>query len=159
MVAIAAMSKRKGNPWCKPNVGRCVWCGKVGEMTEEHLDPRAVGGDEYGENVEKACRACNAKRGLVADFYAATREVYGHMSHFDTMHGAERVWVWQMVRRHNAKVPRAHVRWEMWREIEVRRLGRSESDCLEPKPIRLVGPLVDRDLATGAFPDVIFWEP
>ena len=52
----------------------CVWCGHApwrGDLTAEHIVPRARGGRTSPENLAVACRACNRRRG--------TRPVVAHV--------------------------------------------------------------------------------
>lgn len=42
---------------------RCQYCGATGEMTFDHVIPRARGGRTTWENVVAACGPCNLKKG------------------------------------------------------------------------------------------------
>jgi len=42
---------------------RCQYCGSRGEMTFDHVIPRARGGKTVWENVVAACGPCNLKKG------------------------------------------------------------------------------------------------
>ncbi len=42
---------------------RCQYCGATGEMTFDHVVPRARGGRTTWENVVAACGPCNLKKG------------------------------------------------------------------------------------------------
>jgi 5-methylcytosine-specific restriction endonuclease McrA len=61
---------------------RCVYCGgtfPAEQLTVDHVQPRARGGDHSGGNVVTACGACNVRKGhrRLADFLAdepASRE-------------------------------------------------------------------------------------
>jgi 5-methylcytosine-specific restriction endonuclease McrA len=46
------------------SAGKCVYCGRFGTLTKEHLLPKSVG----GKLTVKACRACNQARGDRGDF-------------------------------------------------------------------------------------------
>lgn len=41
---------------------RCQYCGAVGEMTFDHVTPRAKGGKTTWENVVAACPSCNLRK-------------------------------------------------------------------------------------------------
>ncbi len=41
----------------------CQYCGARGELTFDHVVPRAAGGRTTWENVVAACAACNARKG------------------------------------------------------------------------------------------------
>jgi 5-methylcytosine-specific restriction endonuclease McrA len=41
----------------------CQYCGKKGELTFDHIVPRASGGITSWENVVAACSPCNMKKG------------------------------------------------------------------------------------------------
>ena len=46
--------------------GRCAICRKQqepGEMTKDHIVPRARGGDSDWQNIQLCCRECNEKKG------------------------------------------------------------------------------------------------
>ncbi len=54
---------------------RCVYCGQVfppEELSVDHVQPRARGGDHSGGNVVTACGACNVRKGhrRLAEFLA-----------------------------------------------------------------------------------------
>jgi 5-methylcytosine-specific restriction endonuclease McrA len=56
---------------------RCVYCGEVfepEELTLDHVQPRARGGDRSGGNLVTACGPCNVLKGhrRLADFLVAT---------------------------------------------------------------------------------------
>ena len=56
---------------------RCVYCGEVfeaAELTLDHVQPRARGGDQSGGNLVTACGPCNVLKGhrRLADFLVAT---------------------------------------------------------------------------------------
>ncbi|UCF70338.1 MAG: HNH endonuclease [candidate division WOR-3 bacterium] len=61
--------KRKEISLTKKNVikrdnHQCQYCGKrAGEMTADHILPKALGGDESWENLVCACHECNNKKG------------------------------------------------------------------------------------------------
>lgn len=42
---------------------RCQYCGKKGELTFDHIVPRASGGITSWENVVTACAPCNMRKG------------------------------------------------------------------------------------------------
>ena len=58
---------------------RCVYCG-AGEaegarLSVDHVEPRALGGDDSRGNVVTACRDCNREKGhLAAWAYLAQRD-------------------------------------------------------------------------------------
>ncbi len=45
----------------KPN--ECVYCGAEGDLTVEHMLPRARGGPDVPENAVWVCSSCNSKKG------------------------------------------------------------------------------------------------
>lgn len=54
---------------------RCVYCGAefpVAQLTVDHVQPRARGGDGSGGNLVTACGPCNVRKGhrRVAEFLA-----------------------------------------------------------------------------------------
>jgi len=61
--------RRKKVPLTRRNVIRrdkhiCQYCGRRhGEMTTDHVMPRALGGEDTWENLVCACSACNARKG------------------------------------------------------------------------------------------------
>jgi 5-methylcytosine-specific restriction endonuclease McrA len=61
--------KRKEISLTKKNVikrdnHQCQYCGKTtGQMTADHILPKALGGDESWENLVCACHECNNKKG------------------------------------------------------------------------------------------------
>jgi 5-methylcytosine-specific restriction endonuclease McrA len=61
--------RRKSVPLTKRNVIRrdkhiCQYCGcRHGEMTTDHIVPRALGGEDTWENLVCACPDCNARKG------------------------------------------------------------------------------------------------
>lgn len=58
---------------------RCVYCAAVlpaDELTVDHVEPRAKGGDHSEGNLVACCRGCNReKAGLAAWAFLATRPV------------------------------------------------------------------------------------
>jgi 5-methylcytosine-specific restriction endonuclease McrA len=55
---------------------RCVYCGDefpVEELTVDHVQPKARGGDNSAGNVVTACRGCNTRKGhrRLSDFLLA----------------------------------------------------------------------------------------
>ena len=55
---------------------RCVYCGQrfeAAQLSADHVQPRARGGDRSGGNLVTACGACNTLKGhrRLADFLAA----------------------------------------------------------------------------------------
>lgn len=61
--------KRKEISLTKKNVikrdnHQCQYCGRrTGQMTADHVLPKALGGNESWENLVCACRECNNKKG------------------------------------------------------------------------------------------------
>lgn len=61
--------RRKNVPLTRRNVIRrdkrvCQYCGcRHGDMTTDHVIPRALGGEDTWENLVCACPACNARKG------------------------------------------------------------------------------------------------
>jgi 5-methylcytosine-specific restriction endonuclease McrA len=61
--------RRKDVPLTKRNVlkrdhGTCQYCGsRHGEMTADHVVPKAMGGSDSWENLVCACSGCNARKG------------------------------------------------------------------------------------------------
>ena len=55
---------------------RCVYCGQsfaAEELTVDHVQARARGGDRSADNLVTACRGCNTRKGhrRLAEFLAA----------------------------------------------------------------------------------------
>ena len=62
---------------------RCVYCGlefPVEQLTVDHVQPRARGGDGSGGNLVTACGPCNVRKGhrRVAEFLADEPEAARH---------------------------------------------------------------------------------
>lgn len=52
--------------------GACVYCGATDDLTLDHKTPEMHGGDHSPENLQTACRPCNArKRDLTHEEYVA----------------------------------------------------------------------------------------
>jgi hypothetical protein len=49
-------------------IGNCLWCGKFGTMTREHLIPASMGGKNK-DNLALACSRCNHERGKFTEIY------------------------------------------------------------------------------------------
>jgi hypothetical protein len=47
----------------------CFWCRRQTRLTDDHLRPKAFGGSDRYTNLVRACRACNAARGLITGAY------------------------------------------------------------------------------------------
>ena len=43
--------------------GRCIFCGRSGPLTTEHLVPRSMGGPQDEKNVTRICSSCNSSKG------------------------------------------------------------------------------------------------
>lgn len=41
----------------------CIYCGKIGELEMEHVEPISRGGLHVRENIVAACQACNCSKG------------------------------------------------------------------------------------------------
>lgn len=41
---------------------RCAYCGKIGEMTRDHIVPLSKGGSNDIKNLIPACRSCNSSK-------------------------------------------------------------------------------------------------
>jgi 5-methylcytosine-specific restriction endonuclease McrA len=41
----------------------CIYCGATGDLSTDHLVPRARGGPDVADNAVVACRACNSSKG------------------------------------------------------------------------------------------------
>jgi 5-methylcytosine-specific restriction endonuclease McrA len=62
---------------------RCVYCGgvfPVEELTVDHVQPRARGGDRSAGNLVTACRGCNTLKGhrRLAEFLAGSPAAHAH---------------------------------------------------------------------------------
>ncbi|MFL5579629.1 MAG: HNH endonuclease [Gemmatimonadaceae bacterium] len=71
---------------------RCVYCGEVfeaEELTLDHVQPRARGGDRSGGNLVTACGPCNVLKGhrRLADFLVATPSAHANFLRY-----ARHVW-------------------------------------------------------------------
>lgn len=66
---------------------RCVYCGEVfaaDELTIDHVQPRARGGDRSGGNLVTACKACNVLKGhrRLSDFLRASPAAYANFQRY-----------------------------------------------------------------------------
>lgn len=54
-------------------MGECIFCGKKGAVTLEHLFPRHLGGLDDEKNVVWVCSSCNSKKGgkRLYEFYTS----------------------------------------------------------------------------------------
>lgn len=50
--------------WLKEreNSNTCIYCGKEGDLTTEHILPRSRGGEDIPDNVVRVCKACNSSK-------------------------------------------------------------------------------------------------
>lgn len=50
---------------------KCVYCGEIKELQQEHLYPMSLGGEYAISNIICACRSCNSSKGatLFAEWY------------------------------------------------------------------------------------------
>jgi hypothetical protein len=76
---------------------RCVYCGGTFaalDLTVDHVQPRARGGDHSDGNLVACCRACNTAKGGVAawSFLAARPELRRNFLRYAR-------WVWPRLRR------------------------------------------------------------
>jgi 5-methylcytosine-specific restriction endonuclease McrA len=46
----------------KKHGDRCAYCGKVGEMTRDHIVPLSRGGANSLDNLTPACKSCNSSK-------------------------------------------------------------------------------------------------
>lgn len=61
--------------------GACVYCGSVDDLTLDHKTPEMHGGDNSTDNLQTACRRCNAqKRDLTHEEYTARLAGNGHVT-------------------------------------------------------------------------------
>lgn len=53
----------------------CIYCGKEGDLTMDHLIPRSRGGPDIGDNAIFACKTCNSSKGSkgVYEWYTLER--------------------------------------------------------------------------------------
>ena len=54
---------------------RCLYCGRAGDLTLDHLMPRAFHGPEDEKNAAWVCRSCNASKGprRLYEYYATAK--------------------------------------------------------------------------------------
>ena len=47
----------------KEKPDECIYCGKKGDLTVEHILPRSCGGEDIADNVVMVCKSCNSSKG------------------------------------------------------------------------------------------------
>jgi 5-methylcytosine-specific restriction endonuclease McrA len=47
----------------KENPEQCIYCGKKGDLTVEHMIPRSRGGPDHPDNAVWVCSSCNSRKG------------------------------------------------------------------------------------------------
>ncbi len=54
---------------------RCLYCGRAGDLTLDHLIPQSLHGPEDEKNAAWVCRSCNASKGArrLYEFYATSK--------------------------------------------------------------------------------------
>ena len=54
---------------------RCLYCGRAGDLTLDHLMPSALNGPEDEKNAAWVCRSCNASKGArrLYEYYATAK--------------------------------------------------------------------------------------
>ncbi len=48
---------------CEIAGGRCLCCGEVKKLTEDHIVPLSKGGSDFIENLQPLCVSCNSRKG------------------------------------------------------------------------------------------------
>jgi hypothetical protein len=105
----------------------CFWCGAYipGNMTWDHIVPRALDGPSVGTNLTRACHACNASRGQITSAHGWRKSIVLRLN------GRARR---KAIGTFNRRLPTVRQLQDRWAAIETERLGYSPSTaaCLLP---------------------------
>ena len=87
---------------------RCVYCGEafdVEELTVDHVQPKARGGDNSAGNVVTACGGCNTRKGhrRLSDFLLAEPVARAHFFRLATHVWARQLRVVEEEMAHRAR--------------------------------------------------------
>ncbi len=74
----APVSAAQFSAICAMATGKCLCCGRVSELTIDHVLPISKGGSNAPSNVQPLCRPCNSSKGVrVVDYRPWTMDIDG----------------------------------------------------------------------------------
>lgn len=112
----------------------CLWCRQRivgGEITVEHLLPKAMGGGNGGDNLADACADCNHRRGRLGSYRFIVNKLWALFDAMESLSLRDVHRFEGLYHRIRERLPQWNRELERWVKLEKDRLGHSPYESLK----------------------------
>lgn len=120
---------------------QCFWCSQwfwKGQKTDDHLQPKSLGGNDSHENFVNSCQPCNQERGLITSWFCHAKKVQSYFAKWGEVEYSKRKVIIKHAKTLIRNLPRIVDVQRKWTEIEIDKCGVAYSGQMRIEPFAIL---------------------